>query len=303
MRKCKLWLLGLCILSFLTLQANAKDENDFTHLHIVDIDNPIPFEDIKTCYKAYDAKDGFITEQISFESLYETDYLSNCLKVKTYELVVTVTNSRNYTTKLYDEISVRDFTAPIITSLNQEITIDISKDTIEEILKQNLIYEDNYDEAKHYIFEGIETAKLGVGTYSIPTYAIDNCGNISNTIIFVLHIIETIKRQISTTPIYINEPILTKEELLATFLKNEVIDTSYQTVQVKSTYLNTPHKSGIYQAEFSFLYADGLQYIYQCKIINEPKQEKKKENTLLYISLGVMTCMALIGIIIYRKRL
>ncbi len=302
MRKCKLWIIGFCLLPFFTLPAYAKNEDDFTHLHIVDIDHPIPFEDIKACYRAYDAEDGFITEQLSFESSYETDYLANCLEVKTYELIVTVTNSRNHSTKQYDEISVRDFTSPTIASQEQEFSIDISKDSIEDILKQSLIYEDNYDEAKHFIFEGLEEAKLGTGTYSIRTYAVDDSGNTSNVIILVLHIFETIKRRISTTPIYVKETPLTKDELITEFLKNEVVDTSYQAVQVKSNYLDTPNKIGTYQAEFSFLYADGIQYIYQCKIINEPKEEKKKENTLLYISLGTMTCIALIGIIIYRKR-
>ncbi|MDE5856138.1 MAG: hypothetical protein K2H06_03730 [Anaeroplasmataceae bacterium] len=279
------------------------DKDSYTHVHIIDYDHPLSFEEIKSRYTSYDAIDGNLTEQIQFESAYEADYKNNTLTVKTYELDVTVTNSRNVTVKWTDEISVRDFTAPVLSSEQKEITVDIATEDVETVLIHSLTIKDNWDtEINHYEIKGLETTDQGPGTYSISCSVKDSAGNISNEVLFIVHIVESFERQISLIPIFIENTILSDTEVLALFLQKNTIDTSYKSVQVKSSYFLTPTKEGIYQAEFIFDYEDGIKKIYQCKIMNTVLEEKKKDDKIIYISLGCILILAGIGIFIYRKR-
>lgn len=286
----------------LMIQAHAEEEI-YTHVHIVNYDNPLSFDEIKARYTSYDAVDGNLTDRLIFHSDYEQDYLENRLSIKSYSLFVSVTNSKNKTIEWEDEISVRDFTAPLLSTKEKEISIDLSKENPQETLVSYLIISDNYDTVfEHFIFEGLEDIEQGAGTYSIRCSTMDSSGNSSNEVILILHCFETIQRQIASAPILIENKALSSNELLALFLQNNTIDTAYQEVQIQTSYLDTPLKQGIYQAEFTFNYADGTQQIYQCKIINTLTIEKKKDDKIIYISLSCILLLACIGVFIYRKR-
>ena len=304
MRKSKYWLslLLLCPL-FSFLKTKAMEEDSYTHVHIIDYDHPLSFEEIKLRYTSYDTVDGNLTDQIHFESTYETDYKNNMLSVKTYVLHISVTNSRNVTVKWTDEISVRDFTAPVLSIEQEEITVDIATEDIETVLLRSLIVKDNWDtEFNDYEIKGLEATNQGAGTYSVSCSVTDSSGNTSNEVLVTVHIVESFERQISLIPIYIENTKLSDTEILALFLQKNTVDTGYKTAQVKSSYFLTPDKEGIYQAEFIFDYEDGLKKIYQCKIINTIAEEKKKDDKIIYISFGCILFLVGLGIFVYRKR-
>lgn len=303
MKKIKYCLSLLLLFCCFTLQTKAMEDDSYTHVHIVDYDHPLSFEEIKSRYTSYDAIDGDLTNQIQFESTYEIEYINNMLSVKTYELYVSVTNSRNVTVKWTDEISVRDFTAPMICLSQEEITVDIATENVQDVLFHSFTVTDNWDTSfQQYQIKGLEATNQGPGTYTISCSVTDCSGNISNEVNITVHIVESFEKEISLTPIYIENKNLSDSELLILFLQNNTIDTNYKTVQVKSSYLLTPTKKGIYQAEFIFDYEDGSRKIYQCKIINTIFEEKKKDDKIIYISLGCILLLAGIGILIYRKR-
>ncbi|MDE6047546.1 MAG: hypothetical protein K2F56_02845, partial [Anaeroplasmataceae bacterium] len=127
----------LVLFPLFAIQAYAEEE-DYTHIHIVDYDHPISFDEIKARYTSYDAVDGNLTDRLVFQSEYETDYEKNSLSVKSYLLYISVTNSRNKTIKWEDEISVRDFTAPVLSYTEREISIDFSKENILDVLSSVL---------------------------------------------------------------------------------------------------------------------------------------------------------------------
>ncbi|MCM1131182.1 MAG: hypothetical protein NC310_06225 [Roseburia sp.] len=295
--------LSLLFPLFASFQANAKDKDSYTHVHIIDYDHPLSFDEIKARYSSYDSIDGDLTDQIHFKSNYEADYINNTLAVKSYELNVTVTNSRNVTVQWTDEISVRDFTAPILSFEANEIFIDIATENVKSILTQSLIVKDNWDTSfEDYEIKGLEITNLEPGTYPISCTVRDSSKNVSNEVNIIIHIKKSFEKQISSNSIYIENSKLTDDELLALFLQKNSVDTSYKTVQVESSYFQTPEKEGIYQAEFIFDYEDGIKKIYQCKIINTLPEVKKKDDKIIYISLGCISILACIGIFIYRKR-
>ncbi|MDE7384157.1 MAG: hypothetical protein K2M84_00185 [Anaeroplasmataceae bacterium] len=299
--KCFSVIILLLFASF-AIHVHAEEEAN-THVHIVDYDHPISFEEIKARYTSYDAIDGNLTERLIFQSEYEEDYNKNSLSVKSYPLYVSVTNSRNKTIKWEDEISVRDFTAPVLSSTEKEISIDLSKDDVQTILSSMLTIIDNYDTTfNSFNFEGLEELEQGPGTYSLRCFVEDNSRNSSNEIILIVHCYETIQRQIASTPILIENKALDTNELLASFLQNNNIEPNYQTVQVQTSYLDNPLKQGIFQAQFIFNYPDGKQQIYQCKIVNSLVLKKKKDDKIIYISLSCILLLTALGIILYRKR-
>ncbi|MDE6655402.1 MAG: hypothetical protein K2J85_00250, partial [Anaeroplasmataceae bacterium] len=276
MKKNKYFLFALLLFLIPSISTKAMEEEvSYTHVHVIDYDHPISFEEIKVRYTSYDLVDGNLTSKITFYSEYESDYENNTLSVKNYELMISVTNSRNKTITWLDEISVRDFTAPILEGLEKQITIDISTEDIVELLTSTFIITDNWDkEFSKYDFKGIEALEQGPGVYSICCSVIDSSGNISNEISLIIHLEESIQRQISLTPIQIENQALSTQEVITLFLQNNTVDTGYQSVQVQSSYFDTPSKEGIYQAEFTFHYADGYKQIYQCKLINTILKEK-----------------------------
>lgn len=303
MRKIKYCLFLLLLFPILSAQVKAMDKESYAHVHIIDYDHPLSFEEIKSRYASYDAIDGNLTEQIQFNSSYEADYKNNTLAVKTYALDVSVTNSRKVTVKWTDEISVRDFTAPILSLEPKEITVDIATEDIEMVLIHSLNIKDNWDTVfSNYEIKGLEALELGPGTYYISCYVTDSSGNVSNEVYITVHIVESFKKQICLTPICIENEKLSETELLALFLQRNNIETGYTSAQVKSSYFSTPTKEGIYQAEFSFDYEDGVQKIYQCKIVNTILEEKKKDDKIIYISFGCILFLVGLGIFIYRKR-
>lgn len=301
MKKISIIILIYFLLFCVSLKSNANEET-YTHYHIIDIDHPLSFKEIKKRYEAYDSIDGNITNNILFQSDYESDYANQELKVFDYPLHISITNSRKKQCIWNDIISVRDFTAPILVSKESELFVDISQENLQEKMIQNLIIEDNCDTEFGYVWTGLEEIKQGAGTYMIGISAIDKSNNQSNVEYMKVHIQESIQKLLSKKTIFIENKNLNEEELINEFLKSNLIQFSYKDVTVTTHYLDTPQKNGTYQAEFKFTNDEGLCCIYQCKIVNQVFKKTKKDKTMIYLSSGIISILLLVGIIIYRKR-
>lgn len=296
------YFLFLLLLILFPLKVSAESEKNI-HLHIVDYDNPISFEEIKSRYKSYDFLDGDITSIIQFQSSYEDAFKKNALEVKTYDLIVSVTNSRNYTTQWLDAIEVRDFTSPTLEATQNEITIDISTEQVEKAILQFVNIEDNWDnQFENMFWEGIENCEKGPGSYIVTLWVQDTAGNLSNSISMTIHIIESIQERIASHSITIEKGDLNSSEILTEFLRLNQINLSYKKIEVTSSYFDSPHKNGIYPATIIFYGNEGKEAIYHCKIIVNLKDEKKKDDKIIYISSGIILFLLGIGIVIYRKR-
>lgn len=80
------------------------------------------------------------------------------------------------------------------------------------------------------------------------------------------------------------------------------LPTDYESISIESNYFTSSNKKGIYQAEITLTYEDGIKHIYQFKIINEVSKENKSTPLIVYISLSCIGIIALLGILIYQKR-
>lgn len=285
----------------LMLSFTAKAEDKYVNTHIINYDNPLTFEQIKSRYSSFDLIDGNITDKLSFTSEYEMALKNNDLKIMDYEITIYVKNSKGYEAQQVDIISVRDFISPTIEAKNKELIIDVSINDLKTELINNINITDNYDtEFTNYDFIGIDDLSYDQKT-PIACCVYDSSLNKSNEITFLITLIQTTEKQLIYAPIY-TDTTQTDSELLAEFLKKNQIDLAYTSAIVKSTYLDTPEKNGIYQADFIFTYSDGITKIYECKLINELKEIEKENQTPTIILLAVFLSLSLIGIIIYKKR-
>lgn len=297
-------LVVLSLLLFLGgIQGLAKKET-YAHYHIVNLDSPLPLESIIERYNSYDMVDGNITAFLKFQSDYEKDYLNKALKVQDYPLHIQIENSRGNQKEWIDMISVRDFTAPIISVKEKDITIDSSKEDIKLRVLEAIEIQDNWDqEFSTFYWTGLEAIKNGEGSYVIGLSVADQSDNISSPVSIPIKIIESIKMRIATTPIHIKDTPLTEDELIRLFLKeNSMEQIHYTSIEITSSYFEHTDKNGIYQAKINFLNEKDLISVYQVKIINELKAESKQEYTTQFITLGILGAFILAGILIYRKR-
>lgn len=303
MRKSKL-LICLFFLSllFLCIQAKADEEVQSAYVHIINYDKPLTMEEIKTHYTAYDSIDGNISEQIILSSDYEEDLNNHALKVQVYPLVVSITNSRGIKVIQEDAIDVRDFTAPIVTAKESEISLDLASSTIEQDILEYFIFSDNYDtDFENIRLEGIENLER-LETCLIYCSITDSSGNLSNVESIIIHPYQSVIKKLVTTSVLITDQPLTAEEIIQQFINKNSIPAGYQNIHLSSHYLEHPDINGIYQAKLELQYEDGVQYIYQFKIdVAIPKQEEKSQLPL-YISFGCLVGLSLIGVFIYRKR-
>lgn len=280
---------------------NTKAHNNYVNMHVIDYDNPLSFEEIKSRYTSFDYIDGDISNKLIITSDYEKDYNNNSLKIQDYEIYISIINSNGYEKNQIDIISVRDFKAPIIEAKNTELIVDISIEDLEDAIINNLKITDNYDTVFSNVnILGLENIILGEQT-KIICCVYDNSNNKSDDIIINLTVLKTKDKELILNEIY-TENIKSDKELLALFLNNNQIDLSYISAEVKTTYLDTPDRNGIYQAKFIFKYDGGYTKEYECKIINSIVEEKKEKNYSSIIALSIFIFLSLVGILIYNKR-
>ena len=105
-----------------------------------------------------------------------------------------------------------------------------------------------------------------------------------------------------TTSIQVTDQPLTAEEIIQQFISKNSIPAGYQNIHLTSHYLEHPNVNGIYQAKLELQYEDGVQYIYQFKIDVAIPAQAEKSQLPLYISLGCLAGLSLIGVFIYWKR-
>ncbi len=293
-----LFLFPLCI----CIQANA-DEDTHKHYHIIDIDHPLSFEEIKGRYSSYDWLDGNITQELHFNSEYEKDYQNHTLELKDYDLIVTITNTRGKQTQVKDIISLRDFTPPRVEIISDEVTLNQNNKGMEDILLNCFSITDNCTLELHYEWLGLEEINVP-GTYSISLIAYDSFDNASEKKTITVHVTSTlhtfiIKDEIEAS----NKILLSKDEILEEFLKKNLIQEGFLKSEINSNYFASFKTPGIYQATIKLSYPEEITHLYQFKIVNQAVENSNQENKLLlYISLGVISLLSILGMIIYKKR-
>ena len=288
-------ILIMCII-FTSINTNASDNENYTHLHVVDINSPISLQDIKERYVAYDNTDGLITNKIIFE----TEYDISSIQIGTYDLYVSVTNSLGYTTSFLDQILVRDFSKPTINFIEETITIDLSTDDIKSKILSNTIIYDEYDNDFKIII--LEQEKLMYeGQYNISYYVEDASSNISNILSITVNIIETIKKNIIPLTININSNNLSKEDIINLFRTKNPIEQEYKNIEIESNYFNNPKNNNIYETSIIVYFKDDHIEKYFFKIHYE-ETNNNSTNFKYYMFLGVISSLLLISIIIYKKR-
>ncbi len=301
MRKSSLIVLLLLFFSFSIFPVQAAEES--TYFHIINFDHPLSFKEIKDRYSCYDKIDGDITHRIKYYSEYETDYIKGSLRVKDYPLEISISNSRGYTTTRIDIISVRDFAAPTLEVLKQEIDIDISTQDIEKELLTCFAIKDNYDVSLRLEWTGLEALEQPEEKeYSVSLIVYDSSENASSLKTILVHVKKSIFTHICKQSITIKGSQKSKTDIINEWKNIMQFPTDYESISIESNYFTSSNKKGIYQAEITLTYEDGIKHIYQFKIINEVSKENKSTPLIVYISLSCIGIIALLGILIYRKR-
>lgn len=158
---------------------------------IVDIDNPISAETIKSYYRAYDDYDGDLTDEIF---IVEDNYTNNLAKPGNYELLLGVSDSSGNESRLLILIYVIDIAPPTIIGDFSKVIISYDEVFDLDTFYENLVVEDNYiNELTLEIHSNTYTAnKEKVGKYEIVFTATDTSGN-KTTKVKEIEVVDLIK--------------------------------------------------------------------------------------------------------------
>lgn len=295
-KKIKLSFLLICII-LITLYNITISAKSGCWIHLVNISDPIPLEQIKARYTANDKNDGNLTKEIKFQTKY--NHL-NC-EIKEYELLVSVTNTKNITTKQKDKIVVRDFISPTIYANSSTIIVSLDETNIKKIIKDNIIFTDNLDTElfEHNLLIENLPQKLEEGLYTIEIYCFDSSTNKSNTIELNLDIVDNSKSIILDQIINVTKR----------YSKNSLIDifkqyydlSNYKDISIESSYFNTKCKEGIYYVKLTIIKNDNSKEIITFKLNYQENNLFTTSNWIIY-ALGVCIMTIIIFIIIYKKR-
>lgn len=293
MRKIKLILLFIIILLLQSSSANPNYQN----VHIVNYENPLSLKTIKSRYLAFDSIDGDITKNIEFETAYNEN---NC-HLGTYDLKVSITNSRYITKTHYDLILVKDFNGPIISTANSEIYIDLSNNNIKDDILNSLVIEDNIDkEFSEIVISNIEQLYTP-GQYIVEVYVVDSQTNKSNTISLTINVFESVINNILNYEMTLETPNVSQDEIINKFLKDNEISTNYQSISINSNYFANDITSGIYISTITIIYENDLCHKYEFKINYKPAVTSDQPNYTIYIVIFTSSFILILLIIFYRK--
>lgn len=199
-----------------TGQTNTDSHISGGMTHIINAENMLSLDEIKSRYRATDNVDNDITSSIVFTSNY-----SSTSTLGKYYIMAQVTDRAGNKTTAIDYILVKDFTAPSISLTNSNISIEVHTTYTSEDAKKNFIFSDNYSkpEELQITFEDNYNNNFNtLGSYTITATAKDKDGNISNPATLTINIVDTTKPQISLKAggdRIVSNHILTNEEILA----------------------------------------------------------------------------------------
>lgn len=244
------------ILTINVISNNVPEISSNEGITVIDIDNLVSLETIKSYFTATDYEDGDLTDKLVFE----TDYSENITKTGEYYLKITVTDKDENQAILNVKIYVIDTIPPVISTTYVEISnkelytyddifelIDINDNYASEftyeILDNN--YVDNYKKPGIYYIEYKISDGANYNTIKLEVRVIDT----ESPIVNINNIATTIREKVSLEDIYKNISVIDDSEY-EIMLDTTDYDTSYNirgvyniVVTVKDSSNNTTQKN------------------------------------------------------------
>lgn len=215
---------------------------------VVNVDNPLTLDQIKSCFSANDPTEGDITDRITFSDItYKLDS-NGKIAVGKYSITANVSDTSGNSASLTKKIHVVDITSPIVAGTNFS-TGNITKLTDAEILK-HLTYSDNYY-GKDDITISLEYSDYIAnynkpGEYDVSVTATDKSGNVGTTVLTIT-VTDTTKPTITGTDKTTgNVTCLTQDELKALFTATDDVTASPKISIVNDGYTANYRKPGTY---------------------------------------------------------
>ena len=142
----------------------------------VDVDNPIPFSEIKAQITATDPTEGDITSKIEIVSNEYVLDANGKIPVGNYEYVVKVTDEALNSSEVTGLICVQDTKAPVVTANNATTLYNVT--LTDEEIRSLFNYSDNYDSTGALnVVINRDAYTNTLGTYDITCKVTDLSGN------------------------------------------------------------------------------------------------------------------------------
>lgn len=215
---------------------------------VVNVDNPLTLDQIKSCFKANDPTEGDLTNEIQFSKItYQLDS-NGKIAVGEYSITASVSDSSGNSATVTKKIHVVDITSPIVAGTNFS-TGNITKLTDAEILK-HLTYSDNYyskdDISITLSYDDYKNNYTKPGDYEVRVTAKDPSGNVGTTTLTIT-VTDTTKPVITATnKITGNSTCLSQADLLALFSATDDVTASPNITIVTDNYTENYRKPGSY---------------------------------------------------------
>ena len=215
---------------------------------VVNVDNPLTIEQIKSCFSANDPTEGDLTKQIKFSDITYVLDSNGKIAVGQYSITASVSDSSGNSSSVTKKIHVVDITAPIVAGTNFS-TGNVTKLTDADIIK-HLTYSDNYY-SKDDITISLEYSDYIAnykkpGKYDINVAAKDKSGNIGTTVLTVT-VTDTTKPSITgTNKTTGNSTCLSQDELKSLFSASDDVTAAPTITIVNDGYTANYRKPGTY---------------------------------------------------------
>lgn len=278
-------------------------------VHIINYDNNITLDMIKSTYTAYDNYDEDITDEIIFESNYPSDPKKAKIDEEYYIKAIVYDSSGNKA-EVTNKIEVKDITAPKFSKETLSYEINYGDAISINNIYADLTCTDNYEgtiPSSSWKHEGeIDLHDLDPQTIIISyTDKSNNTGKCSVTI----KINDISAPIISVSPIELSTTNpLTEEEILALLESSGKIEGGYISYDMSTEYFNNQDKVGSHDVTLSLDYEDGQtkHYRFTINVLENLNNQisNNDNNWYIYVIIAVSTAgiIGLVAYLIYRKK-
>ena len=216
---------------------------------VVNVDNPLTLDQIKSCFKANDPTEGDLTDKIQFSAItYKLD-TNGKIAVGKYSITATVADTSGNSATVTKTIHVVDVVAPSVSG--KALTTGNSTMLTDADLLKQLTYSDNYYNKANlnveFEYDDYKANYKKIGNYTITANVTDPSGNIGKTT-FVVTVKDTTNPVISgTNKTTGNSACLSQTELKALFTATDDVTASPTITIVSDNYTANYKKPGNYQ--------------------------------------------------------
>ena len=277
-----------------------------SNTHIINYDNNITLEQIKSTYRATDNYDKDLTSQIVFESDYPTNPKDARVGVE-YYITASVSDTAGNKTTVRDIIIVQDITKPVFHIDNPLVELKYRDDLSMNDIISKISCIDNYDgeilNSSWKYDKEIDFRHLGDQSLKITTTdSSENTAELQLTI----RIIDDEYPVISVTPIEISTTNpLTEEEIVKMLVKSNEIDDNYSSYTLTSDYFNNQENIGSYDATLLLNYDDEVKtYRFKINVLEHINENNTNNYWYIYLIVGIVLVASIGGIsyYIYKKK-